>query len=521
MATTRPPGASRASTASSTSSPPPPTKTRSGSGSRPSTAGASPSTTSTATPCGGGVGPDAARRRHRGRRHHPQARDQAGRTRWPTLPQPAPTSHSTPAGGQLQLARTTARTSALVIIPPRWAKARAPAPPGQHRRRRPHRSPDQHHDRAGGTHVPAARPARSVSVHALAGRAQVRAPPPAGRGGARRRAGPCPSASGGESGDVSTAAFARRRRPGGGLGQAAGPWAETTTASSQGRPRRAKASDTDDGAGCTSRAAAPKRSARARTMPKKPGSPEASTHDPARLSPAMASSASARRRRRRPDTSVGAGDAGRRRAGGRCPPPGRRRPGPSPPLPGADPPTRRSAMASGTGHHPRRLRSRPCAPRRSSAPSTWARHASAARPHSRWSGSMAPCGHAHLEEVPGGGRLGGRRHHARRAHRARPGHLGQQLAVDLRPVEVGHHHAGGQLGDLAGHAHEGHPADPGGRRPAQGDTGEVADLDDAHVGQAGRRRRRRGARSGCRWPARLRGWPWAAATSICWTTDAR
>ncbi len=37
----------------------------------------------------------------------------------PTEPLPAPTSHSTPAGGRASLESTTARTSGLVIIPSR------------------------------------------------------------------------------------------------------------------------------------------------------------------------------------------------------------------------------------------------------------------------------------------------------------------------------------------------------------------------------------------------------------------
>ena len=53
------------------------------------------------------------------------------------------------------------------------------------------------------------------------------------------------------------------------------PWAETTRASSQSRPIFAKASATEETAGMT-RGVMP-RARRARTTPKKPGSPEAST----------------------------------------------------------------------------------------------------------------------------------------------------------------------------------------------------------------------------------------------------
>ena len=61
-----------------------------------------------------------------------------------------------------------------------------------------------------------------------------------------------PTASGGESGEVSTATFrATRMAP---MASAKGrPWAEITVASSQGSPIRAKASDTDEGAGRTTR----------------------------------------------------------------------------------------------------------------------------------------------------------------------------------------------------------------------------------------------------------------------------
>jgi hypothetical protein len=53
------------------------------------------------------------------------------------------------------------------------------------------------------------------------------------------------------------------------------PWAETTTASSQCSPARAKATAGDDGAGWISSPSAPKRAEATRTMPKNPGSPDA------------------------------------------------------------------------------------------------------------------------------------------------------------------------------------------------------------------------------------------------------
>ena len=113
---------------------------------------------------------------------------------------------------------------------------------------------------------------------------------PAGRAARRPRA-PGPAASGGASGAVRIGhlAAARRSTADAATASARGrPWAETTTASSQGRPRRAKARATDDGAGWTARRSGPSRAPSARTMPKKPGSPDASTHTRA---PAAARSA--------------------------------------------------------------------------------------------------------------------------------------------------------------------------------------------------------------------------------------
>src|SRR6266516_1210203 len=58
-------------------------------------------------------------------------------------------------------------------------------------------------------------------------------------------------------------------------GRGSRPCAERTSASSQGKPSRANASATDEGAGTT--LGAMPRSVKARTIPKKPGSPDAST----------------------------------------------------------------------------------------------------------------------------------------------------------------------------------------------------------------------------------------------------
>src|SRR5581483_9486569 len=86
-------------------------------------------------------------------------------------------------------------------------------------------------------------------------------------------------------------------------------------------------------------------------------------------------------------------------------------------------------------------------------------------------------GGAGLEEVPGGGGLGGGRDDRRR-RAAVPGDVGQQLGVDLRAVEVGHHDAGGQLGDLPRHPDEHRPPHAGAGGVAEGDAREVPDLDD-------------------------------------------
>src|ERR1017187_5457342 len=82
-----------------------------------------------------------------------------------------------------------------------------------------------------------------------------------------------PTASGGEAGEVRTAAFRAKRmarieslsRP---------PWGHTTAASSHGRANRAKAKDTDDGAGRIRKHRRSTTRTREATMPKKPGSPD-------------------------------------------------------------------------------------------------------------------------------------------------------------------------------------------------------------------------------------------------------
>src|SRR5581483_5009943 len=100
---------------------------------------------------------------------------------------------------------------------------------------------------ASGGKVPAASPARSVVVTtspAWPSSAQTvtrRGPQPASR---RAR----PRASGGWSGAVRTAAFGWGRTASTAAGRGR-PWADTTTASSQCSPARAKATATDDGAG--------------------------------------------------------------------------------------------------------------------------------------------------------------------------------------------------------------------------------------------------------------------------------
>jgi len=87
--------------------------------------------------------------------------------------------------------------------------------------------------------------------------------------------------------------------------------------------------------------------------------------------------------------------------------------------------------------------------------------------------------HAGVEEMPGRCGLGRRFHH-------RPGRScldrqrSEQLRVDLGAVEVGHLNPGGELGQLAGHPDGDDLAHLDVRRPAQGDPGEVANLDEEH-----------------------------------------
>lgn len=85
-----------------------------------------------------------------------------------------------------------------------------------------------------------------------------------------------PSSAGPAPGPVSTAVFGCARHTLTAM-RGSRPCALTTTASSQVRPSRAKATATEGEDGLTSSAAAPKRSASARTIPKNPGSPDART----------------------------------------------------------------------------------------------------------------------------------------------------------------------------------------------------------------------------------------------------
>ena len=193
-----------------------------------------------------------------------------------TLPLPAPTSHNTPVAGRSSLPSTTDRTSGLVIIDARWAKSATGRPP----RVRPISAAPP-----GG---PRPRPTggRSGRRRGRPGRCTGRRPRPArpggwpprpaggGRRGRRGRRRPLPA---GASGPVRTAATSARATSAA-TRMTSPVWQERTTAVSHGRPRRAKARATDDGAGCTTRRSLPpRRAARARTMPKNPGSPDART----------------------------------------------------------------------------------------------------------------------------------------------------------------------------------------------------------------------------------------------------
>ena len=102
----------------------------------------------------------------------------------------------------------------------------------------------------------------------------------------------CASSAGPKSGEVRTATLGWARQT---LTARRGhrPWALTVTASSHESPARAKASATEDEPGKTRRFSLPNRSPRRRTMPKKPGSPDASTTTGSSL-PSIRASASAR-----------------------------------------------------------------------------------------------------------------------------------------------------------------------------------------------------------------------------------
>ncbi len=77
----------------------------------------------------------------------------------------------------------------------------------------------------------------------------------------------------------------------------------------------------------------------------------------------------------------------------------------------------------------------------------------------------------------------GDRGHQRRVATGVRGDPGEQVRGDLRPGVVRHQDARGQLGELAGHADEDHVGHAHLDRAAQGRSGEVADLDEAHLGQ--------------------------------------
>ena len=184
-------------------------------------------------------------------------------------------------GGRPSLPSATARTSALVIIPSRWSNSASGRPqrnPGRGRRGAAGSWPERREAPTRPTSDRTNRSARPSSVDAI-DRLVGLADAGHHRRRRRRRRADRPTAApthcGGVSGEVSTATFAgvasassdRRRR---GV-EGSRPWAETTAASSQDRPSRANAMDTDDGAGWTTSASGPKRCPRDRTIPKKPG----------------------------------------------------------------------------------------------------------------------------------------------------------------------------------------------------------------------------------------------------------
>src|SRR5215218_1414499 len=387
-------------------------------------------------------------------------------------------SHATPEAGSASLPSATARTSAFVTSPSR-AEKRCSG--------RPHSSvgvdATSSKSRRTTTDIGSKEPAAScprVRTSTCSSGSPSREHTAARRCDAPSVRSSRPSASGGASGATSTATFGCRtaRRAASASGR---PCAEITVASSHGRPRRANASETDDGAGWMSRRSGPKRSASTRTIPKNPGSPEARTHTPPGSSSSGSSTsvsgpsigklrapsgASVRRWRGAPATIVAASTAARASF-----------PTGSPPV------TPTTAMRSGTGDHLRAVevdhddldleRAVDVLPAR--------RHRLLAQELQRRECAVRD---AHFEEVARRLGLGGRIHdHGRRTGCA--GGRAEDLTVDLGTVEVGHHHTGGELGDLARHADEDHALDARGGGSAQRDTGEVADLDAAHVVETG------------------------------------
>ncbi len=267
--------------ASSTSSPPPPTKTRSGAGRSASASGAAPVTTSTSAPRTAALATTvaaAAGSRSTATTRRPGAASAAS---MPTLPLPAPTSHSTPWSGSVETAQHDRAHLGLRDHPSPVGEVLDRPPAGADSRRdlgraSPVASVRQNHDRPvvelarrqGGDvvepgHASPGSPSR-VATATRSGWAPSSDQRGADRLGRRRR----PAQHGGDR---------RRRRPRRRPGPRPPAWHDATTASSHGRPRRAKARATDDGAGCTTRRSRPRRAASARVMPWNPGSPDAST----------------------------------------------------------------------------------------------------------------------------------------------------------------------------------------------------------------------------------------------------
>ena len=209
----------------------------------------------------------------------------------PTLPVPAPTSQSTPAEGRASLARTTACTSDMGIIPAGWADGGVAQTPGEREAvatgpRRGVQAPGAQPTRGRppgpmsttterGSNRPSASSCRESSRTCSSGlpsRLQTATRSMLTPAASRTR----PMASGGASGEVSTATLGPMRM----IPVASarwGPSAETTKASSQGSPRRANARDTDEVAGRIWSRRRSRVASSARPMPKKPGSPDEST----------------------------------------------------------------------------------------------------------------------------------------------------------------------------------------------------------------------------------------------------